>query len=176
MFFSLQSIKGVFEQLPRFLASATKEQPLVIILDALDQLSPLHGARRLTWLPRKLPPHVKFIVSTLPDQEYKCFPTLKVFYFALLKIINLKQRIKIKSSARFKYKFYVRCFNTDLLSINFVFVVFRLGLTVLCCNFRLFSVRIQSALFLYRTFRLKTSRLFCPTGSALTKGFFRGIN
>ena len=32
----------------------------------------------LSWFPRKLPAHVKFIVSTLPDQEYKCFPTLKV--------------------------------------------------------------------------------------------------
>lgn len=75
-----RSTKGVFEQLPSFLASATKEQPLAIILDALDQLSPLHGARRLSWLPRRLPPHVKFIVSTLPDPEYKCFPTLKAFF------------------------------------------------------------------------------------------------
>ena len=73
-----QSSKGVFQQFPIFLSSATKEQPLVIMLDSLDQLSPLHGAWKLSWFPRKLPAHVKFIVSTLPDQEYKCFPTLKV--------------------------------------------------------------------------------------------------
>lgn len=73
-----QSTKGVFDQFPVFLSSATKELPLVILLDSLDQLSPLDGARKLTWFPRKLPLHVKFIVSTLPDEEYKCFPTLKV--------------------------------------------------------------------------------------------------
>lgn len=73
-----QSSKGVFQQFPKFLSNATKEQPLVIMLDSLDQLSPLHGAWKLSWFPRKLPAHVKFIVSTLPDQEYKCFPTLKV--------------------------------------------------------------------------------------------------
>ena len=76
--FFFQSTKGVFDQFPVFLSSATKEQPLVILLDSLDQLSPLDGARKLTWFPRQLPLHVKFIVSTLPDEEYKCFPTLKV--------------------------------------------------------------------------------------------------
>jgi len=73
-----QSTKGVFDQFPVFLSSATKEQPLVILLDSLDQLPPVDGARKLTWFPRQLPLHVKFIVSTLPDEEYKCFPTLKV--------------------------------------------------------------------------------------------------
>ncbi|KAJ7389992.1 hypothetical protein OS493_028047 [Desmophyllum pertusum] len=75
-----RSSKGVFDQFPTFLSNATKELPLVIILDSLDQLSPLHGARKLTWFPRQLPAHVKFIVSTLPDQEYKCFPTLKALF------------------------------------------------------------------------------------------------
>lgn len=73
-----QSSKGVFDQFPNFLSSATKDNPLIIILDSLDQLSPLHGAWKLIWFPRQLPLHVKFIVSTLPDQEYKCFPILKV--------------------------------------------------------------------------------------------------
>ena len=74
----------MFEQFPVFLSSATKKQPLVIIFDSLDQLSPLHGARKFTWFPRQLPPHVKFIVSTLPDQEYKCFPRLKVSCIEIL--------------------------------------------------------------------------------------------
>ena len=71
----------MFDAFPGFLSSATKEQPLVILHDSLDQLSPLDGARKLTWFPRQLPLHVKFIVSTLPDEEYKCFPTLKVCQF-----------------------------------------------------------------------------------------------
>lgn len=77
-FFVFQSSKGVFDQFPNFLSSATKDNPLIIILDSLDQLSPLHGAWKLIWFPRQLPLHVKFIVSTLPDQDYKCFPILKV--------------------------------------------------------------------------------------------------
>lgn len=89
--FFFQSSKVVFQQFPKFLSNATKEQPLVIMLDSLDQLSPLHGARKLSWFPRKLPAHVKFIVSTLPDQEYKCFPTLKVLheiYFCRIVLLN----------------------------------------------------------------------------------------
>ena len=78
IFFLFQSSKGVFDQFPNFLSSATKDNPLIIILDSLDQLSPLHGSWKLIWFPRQLPLHVKFIVSTLPDQEYKCFPILKV--------------------------------------------------------------------------------------------------
>ena len=38
IYFCLQSTKGVFDQFPVFLASATKEQPLVILLDSLNQL------------------------------------------------------------------------------------------------------------------------------------------
>ena len=47
------------------LARATAERPMVILLDALDQLGALDGARELHWLPEELPEHVKFIVSVL---------------------------------------------------------------------------------------------------------------
>ncbi len=52
--------------------------PVVLILDSLDQLDPEGGARQLSWLPTTLPPHVKLLVSTLPEQKYECFPQLKV--------------------------------------------------------------------------------------------------
>lgn len=95
-----QSSKGVFQQFPKFLSNATKEQPLVIMLDSLDQLSPLYGARKLSWFPRKLPAHVKFIVSTLPDQEYKCFPTLKVS--KCLRFISAELCFKLLSATWWK--------------------------------------------------------------------------
>jgi hypothetical protein len=50
----------------RRLALATAGRPLVVFLDALDQLRPTDPARGLAWLPASLPDHVRLIVSTLP--------------------------------------------------------------------------------------------------------------
>ena len=46
-------------------------------LDSLDQLDPDDGARQLSWLPENLPANVKMIVSTLPGEDYICFPILQ---------------------------------------------------------------------------------------------------
>ena len=48
---------------------ATAEQPLVLFVDALDQLAASDPARAATWLPAELPAHVKVIVSTTDDGE-----------------------------------------------------------------------------------------------------------
>jgi hypothetical protein len=48
---------------------ATRKQPLILFIDALDQLSEAHGARRLTWLPRRLPEHVRLVVSTRREED-----------------------------------------------------------------------------------------------------------
>jgi WD40 repeat protein len=49
------------------LALAVPKQPLVLFLDALDQLAERDEARDLAWLPRRVPPHVRIIVSTSPE-------------------------------------------------------------------------------------------------------------
>lgn len=51
----------------RLLASARRQRPLLLVLDSIDQLSPVYDAYRVTWLPVRLPPHVKLVVSTLVD-------------------------------------------------------------------------------------------------------------
>ncbi|MGH7560442.1 MAG: AAA family ATPase [Gemmatimonadales bacterium] len=56
------------QELPRRLGLATAERPLLVFLDALDQLADQDGARRLGWLPAKLPEHVRLIVSTTPGE------------------------------------------------------------------------------------------------------------
>ena len=48
------------------LALATTKKPLIIFLDALDQLSDIDHARSLIWLPADLPPNVHLVISTLP--------------------------------------------------------------------------------------------------------------
>jgi WD40 repeat protein len=47
--------------------AATEDQPLVLFIDALDQLAAGDPARDVTWLPPELPPHVKVILSTTDD-------------------------------------------------------------------------------------------------------------
>ncbi len=56
------------QELPRRLALATANRPLVVVLDALDQLSDTDHARSLVWLPANLPDHAHLIVSTLPGE------------------------------------------------------------------------------------------------------------
>ena len=47
---------------------ASAERPLVLFIDSLDQLAASHGARRLTWIPDRLPEHVRLVVSTRPGE------------------------------------------------------------------------------------------------------------
>jgi hypothetical protein len=51
---------------PERLSLASEARPLVLFLDALDQLSDANRARDLVWLPSELPKHVHIIVSALP--------------------------------------------------------------------------------------------------------------
>lgn len=52
------------------LEKATAERPLILFLDALDQLGAMDAARGLSWLPSRLPENVRLVVSSLPgDRE-----------------------------------------------------------------------------------------------------------
>lgn len=74
-----EDYKSLCEVFPAFMAHASEEQPLCIVIDSLDQLTDEDGARRfLEWLPRKLPAHACMVVSTLPE-EGGCMQRLKTF-------------------------------------------------------------------------------------------------
>lgn len=60
--------KELVKEFPKWLTLATVEKPLVLFLDALDQLSDTNNARNLIWLPNEIPEHVHIIVSTLPGE------------------------------------------------------------------------------------------------------------
>ncbi|TSA40844.1 MAG: ATP-binding protein, partial [Betaproteobacteria bacterium] len=61
--------KALREELHEQFRAATSEQPLILFLDALDQLSDADGGRLLNWIPiGQLPPHVKLVVSSLSDR------------------------------------------------------------------------------------------------------------
>ena len=66
--------KELVDDFPKRLDSASPNKPLVIILDALDQLSDAHNAKNMGWFPSKLPQNVHLISSVLPDE---CFSVLQ---------------------------------------------------------------------------------------------------
>ncbi|XP_060069536.1 uncharacterized protein LOC132549607 [Ylistrum balloti] len=53
----------------------TEKRPLLILLDSVDQLSMSDHASAMHWLPNKVPPSVRIIVSTIP--EYECLENLR---------------------------------------------------------------------------------------------------
>ena len=50
---------------------ASADQPLILFLDSLDQLSSSQDARSLIWLPNELPEHVSVIASTRAEDTLK---------------------------------------------------------------------------------------------------------
>ncbi len=60
--------KDLVQEFPKRLALATADKPLILFLDALDQLSDTDNTRSLIWLPAELPPNVCLVVSTLPGE------------------------------------------------------------------------------------------------------------
>jgi hypothetical protein len=63
-----QGLCGLFKKLLRDWSVC----PLYLLLDSVDQLDDSNGGRRLQWLPVEadsLSPHVRLVISTLPDGE-----------------------------------------------------------------------------------------------------------
>jgi hypothetical protein len=66
--------KDLAAEFPKRLGLATAAKPIILFLDALDQLSESHNGRNLLWLPAELPDHVRLVVSTAPSD---CWEVLK---------------------------------------------------------------------------------------------------
>jgi hypothetical protein len=64
---ALYDLNGLTEILKKSLALATTEKPILLFLDALDQLSDSDNAKSLYWLPRELPQNTRMVVSALPE-------------------------------------------------------------------------------------------------------------
>lgn len=63
-------IHDLIQKFRQHLQAATAEQPIVLFLDALDQLAEADNGRQLFWLPSgELPSHVKIVVSCLSDRD-----------------------------------------------------------------------------------------------------------
>ena len=69
--------QGMSSHFASCLHRANADQPIYLFLDAVDQLSPEDGASGMSWLPLTLPSHVKLVLSTSSEIEYRCFPVLQ---------------------------------------------------------------------------------------------------
>jgi NACHT domain- and WD repeat-containing protein len=63
---SLYDLNDLRKLLEKYFSLASPSKPVVLFLDALDQLSDTNNALYFNWLPEKLPAYAKFIVSALP--------------------------------------------------------------------------------------------------------------
>jgi NACHT domain- and WD repeat-containing protein len=66
--------QALVDEFPKRLARAGAEQPLILFLDALDQLSDADRARTLIWLPAELPPNVRVVVSAISPERSRPRP------------------------------------------------------------------------------------------------------
>ncbi len=73
------------------LEHATAAQPLIVFLDALDQLGETDPARQLSWLPAHLPENVRVVVSTIPGDCEKTL-RLKRPELAFLSLDNMSRK------------------------------------------------------------------------------------
>lgn len=71
-----EEIKSYYEELvqdfPEKLKLASDDQPLLLFIDALDQLSTSYNAHTLAWLPMKLPRNVHIVLTTRPGVVFNC--------------------------------------------------------------------------------------------------------
>jgi len=88
---SLYDINGLTEILRKSLALATPEKPVLLFLDALDQLSESDSAKSLYWLPRELPGHTRVVVSSLPELK----PQLSNHFQIDLPLLPVEEASKI---------------------------------------------------------------------------------
>ncbi|KAJ8982590.1 hypothetical protein NQ317_005062 [Molorchus minor] len=73
-----------FKQL---LTMATKEQPFLLFLDSVDQLTGTQDANKVSWLPTRLPPHCKIIVSCACEESN---PDVSKEYHVLRRMIDVE--------------------------------------------------------------------------------------
>ena len=60
------TLADLLSQFPDRLRAAADRGPVLLVIDALNQLDPWDNAQRMTWFPDPLPPRVRVVCSTLP--------------------------------------------------------------------------------------------------------------
>lgn len=88
---TLNDLNGLTEIFKKCLSLGNHERPIIVFLDALDQLSDSVNGRSLYWLPCYLPDHVRVIVSSLPGLKDE----LNSQYIEILPVLPLEEASQI---------------------------------------------------------------------------------
>ena len=87
-----QDFRSLLESFPKCLKKhASSSKPVVLVLDALDQLSDDDAGKELDWVPKQLPDNAYMILSTLPGEEYICLPKLEVSGLVSKETVGLRR-------------------------------------------------------------------------------------
>ena len=78
--YDMNGLSDIFKQC---LALAKPDMPVLVFLDALDQLSETDNAKSFYWLPKDLPSNSKLIISALPELKDKLSETEILFLHSL---------------------------------------------------------------------------------------------
>lgn len=70
------------------LTYASEQQPLFFFLDSVDQLTGAQDASKVSWLPTRLPPHSKIILSCANEESN---PTVSREYHFLRRMIDIDE-------------------------------------------------------------------------------------
>ena len=65
-----EAIKELLMLFPELLARATRQRPLLIVIDAVNQLEHADHAHSMHWLPQMLPGTVRVVISTLAGETH----------------------------------------------------------------------------------------------------------
>ncbi|XP_064214500.1 NACHT and WD repeat domain-containing protein 2 isoform X2 [Tribolium castaneum] len=77
------------------LTLASKEQPLLLFLDSVDQLTGTQDANKVSWLPTRLPPYCKIIVSCASEESN---PEVSREYHVLRRMVDVEENfIEVKA-------------------------------------------------------------------------------
>uniref|UniRef100_A0A1I8GHY8 WD_REPEATS_REGION domain-containing protein n=1 Tax=Macrostomum lignano TaxID=282301 RepID=A0A1I8GHY8_9PLAT len=100
-----QDFAGLVNEFTARLQQASRDRPLVILLDSLGQLTEEYQGRRCHWLPKVLPKYVKVIASTVGDERVGVLGQLKSMYsdaspdhFMEMEQLTVEEAEKILSS------------------------------------------------------------------------------
>lgn len=63
------NLRPFFANLLKTIGNDFKDQPLIIVLDSTDQLTPVYGAYSMNWLPTELPKGVTIVLSAQPQTQ-----------------------------------------------------------------------------------------------------------
>eukprot|EP00062_Callorhinchus_milii_P006970 gi/632948271/ref/XP_007889499.1/ PREDICTED: leucine-rich repeat and WD repeat-containing protein KIAA1239-like [Callorhinchus milii] len=83
--------EGMKDCFASLLAASTEQRPLIIIIDAIDQISEAVSDRTLWWFPKLLPPFVRLIISAAP-KKFGLVERFRTFYPNAMTYVELKPR------------------------------------------------------------------------------------